>query len=52
VYAWLEFQCNIWSWVGVGLPELDDARIALFAERHTIATGEIETTHHVVRVAG
>jgi SAM-dependent methyltransferase len=52
VYAWLQYQCNIWAWSGIPLPEPDDPRIGLFAERNTIATGEIETTHHVAWVAG
>jgi SAM-dependent methyltransferase len=52
VYAWLQYQCNIWTWLGIPLPEPDDPRIGLFAERNTIATGEIETTHHVAWVAG
>lgn len=52
IYAWLAFQCNVWAWVGRPLPEPDDPQIGLFAERNSSATGEIETTHHVVRVAG
>jgi SAM-dependent methyltransferase len=52
VYVWLHFICNIWTWLGIPLPEPDDPRIALFAERNTIASGEIETTHHVAWVAG
>lgn len=40
------------TWLGIPLPEPDDPRIALFAERNTIATREIETTHHVAWVAG
>jgi SAM-dependent methyltransferase len=52
VYAWLAYMCNIWSWLGMPLPEPDDPRIARFAERNTTATGEIETTHHVAWVAG
>lgn len=52
VYAWLQYQCNIWAWLGIPLTEPDDPRIGLFAERNTTATGEIETTHHVVWVAG
>jgi len=52
IYAWLQFQCAIWSWLGIRLPEADDPRFAWFAERNRIATGEIETTHHVVWVAG
>jgi SAM-dependent methyltransferase len=52
IYAWLKYQCNIWAWLGVPLPEPDDPRISLFAERNAIATGEIETTHHVAWVAG
>jgi SAM-dependent methyltransferase len=47
IYAWLQYECNIRAWLGIPLPEADDPRIALFAERNTIATGEIETTHHV-----
>ncbi|MBN2389797.1 MAG: methyltransferase domain-containing protein [Anaerolineae bacterium] len=52
VYAWAELISNLWTWLGVPLPEPDDPRIALFAERNTIATGEIETMHHVAWVAG
>jgi len=52
VYAWFQYECNIWAWAGIPLPEPDDPRIGLFAERNTTATGEIETTHHVARVAG
>jgi len=52
VYAWLEFLCNIWTWLGIPLPEPDDPRIAQFAERNTTSTGEIETTHHVALIAG
>jgi len=52
VYAWLQYQCNIWAWLDIPLPEPDDPRIGLFAERNTTATGEIETTHHVAWVAG
>ena len=52
VYAWLESECNIRAWLGIPLPEPDDPRIALFAERNTTATGEIETTNHVAWVAG
>jgi SAM-dependent methyltransferase len=52
VYAWLQYQCNIWTWLGIPLPEPDDPRIGMFAEQQTIATGEIETTHHVAWVAG
>lgn len=52
IYAWLQFQCDIWAWLGVPFPEPDDPRIHLFAEQNMIATGEIETTHHVVWVAG
>jgi SAM-dependent methyltransferase len=52
VYAWVEYICNLWTWLGIPLPEPDDPRIALFAERNTIATGVIETTHHVAIVAG
>jgi SAM-dependent methyltransferase len=52
VYAWLELECCIRASQGIPLPEADDPRIALFAERNTIATGEIETTHHVALIAG
>ena len=52
IYHWLEFQCGIWAWSGGSLPSPDDARIALFAERYTTPSGEIETTHHVVWVGG
>ncbi len=52
VYAWFQFICNIWTWLGIPLPEPDDPRIGLFAEQNTTATGEIETTHHVAWVAG
>lgn len=52
VYAWLEYICNLWSWLGKPLPKPDDHHITQFAERNTTATGEIETTHHVAWVAG
>lgn len=52
VYAWLQIECDLRAWLGIPLPDADDPRIALFAERNTIATGEIETTHHVAWVAG
>jgi len=52
VYAWLEYQCNIWAWLKLALPQPDDPRIGQFAERNTTDTGEIETTHHIVWVAG
>jgi len=44
-------RCNLWTWSGLPLPEPDDARISQFAERNTNAEGEIETTHHVAKVA-
>jgi SAM-dependent methyltransferase len=52
VYVWLEYICNIWSWLGIPLPTADDPRIALFAEQNTIATGEVGMTGHVCWVAG
>jgi len=52
IYAWLQFQCSIWSWLGIPLPQADDPRFVWFAERNMIATGEIESTHHVVWAAG
>ncbi|MBT4497776.1 MAG: class I SAM-dependent methyltransferase [Gemmatimonadetes bacterium] len=52
IYEWLQFQCSIWVWSGGSLPSPDDARWALFAERNTTPSGEIETTHHVVWVGG
>ena len=52
VYDWLLFQCGIWAWGGGPLPSPDDPRLALFAERNTTPSGEIETTHHVVWVGG
>ncbi len=52
IYDWLEFQCGIWVWRGGFLPSPDDPRLALFAERYTTPSGEIETTHHVVWVGG
>lgn len=52
VYAWFQFQCNIWGWLGMSLPEPDDPRIRLFAEHNTDAKGEIETTHHVTWIGG
>jgi SAM-dependent methyltransferase len=52
VYAWVQYICNLWTWLGIPLPKPDDPRIALFAERNTITTGEIETTNHVAWVAG
>jgi len=52
VYAWLQLECDLRTWLGIPLPEADDPRIVQFAEQNTIATGEIETTHHVALVAG
>ena len=52
IYEWLQFQCDIWAWSGRSLPSHDDVRLALFAERNTTPSGEIETTHHVVWVGG
>jgi SAM-dependent methyltransferase len=52
VYAWLQQECDLRAWLGIPFPEADDPRIAQFAEGNTIATGEIETTHHVAWVAG
>ena len=52
IYHWLQFQCGIWAWAGGVLPSPDDVRLALFAERYTTPSGEIETTHHVVWVGG
>lgn len=52
LYAWLQFQSSIWTWLGLPLPQPDDPRLALFAERNTTTAGQIETTHHVVWVAG
>ena len=52
IYEWLQFQCNIWSWLREPLPEPEDARFRLFAERNTVSTGEIVTTHHVTWVGG
>ncbi len=52
IYEWLQFQCGIWAWSGGSLPDPDDVRLGLFAERNTIQTGEIETTHHVTWVGG
>jgi SAM-dependent methyltransferase len=52
IYEWLKFQCSIWGWVKAPLPSPDDIRLELFAERNTVPSGEIETTHHVVWVGG
>jgi SAM-dependent methyltransferase len=47
IYLWLEYVCNIWEWLGMRLPDSDDPRIALFAERNTMASGEVMMTWHV-----
>ena len=52
IYDWLQFQCGIWAWGGGPLPSPDDPRLALFVERYTTPSGEIETTHHVVWAGG
>jgi SAM-dependent methyltransferase len=52
IYEWLQFQCSIWAWAGVPLPEPDDPRFALFAQRNSNAASEIVTTHHVVWAGG
>ena len=52
IYEWLQFQCSIWAWGGGSLPSPDDIRLGQFAERNTIPSGEIKTTHHVAWVGG
>jgi SAM-dependent methyltransferase len=52
MYAWLEYTCNIWSWLNVSFPTADDPRFSLFAERNSTPTGEIKTTNHTCWVAG
>lgn len=52
VYTWVEYISNLWTWLGIPLPEPDDPRIALFAELNMMETGEIVTTHHVALIAG
>jgi SAM-dependent methyltransferase len=52
VYAWMQYICNLWTWLDIPLPEPDDPRIHLFAERNMNAAGETVTTHHVAWVAG
>lgn len=52
IYAWLQFQSNIWGWMGVPMPSTDDPRFGEFGLRNSTATGDIATTHHVVWVAG
>jgi SAM-dependent methyltransferase len=52
VYDWLQFQCSIWAWVGMPFPAANDPRYRLFVERNRRASGQIETTHHVVWVGG
>ena len=51
IYNWLEWECNIWSWLGMQLPRPDDPRIALFAERNTQTNGEVKVTDHVSWIA-
>jgi SAM-dependent methyltransferase len=52
VYDWFHYQCSIWTWCGVPLPDPDDPRLELIARRNTNTNGEIETTHHVAVVGG
>ena len=52
LYEWLQFQCDIWTWLGQMLPDPDDPRLQLFAERNTTPSGEIETTHHLMWIGG
>lgn len=52
IYDWLSFQCSIWAWSGKPFPTPEDPRLELFEQRNTTASGEIETTHHVVCVGG
>ena len=52
IYEWLLWQCSLWTWLGIPLPEPDDPRIERFARLNTNANGEIETTHHVAWVGG
>lgn len=52
IYEWLQFQCSIWAWQGVPFPAPGDPRLEWFAERNTTASGEIETTHHIVLAGG
>lgn len=49
---WLKFQCSIWAWSGTPLPDANDPRLKLFAERAGDDQGRIQTTHHVVVVGG
>lgn len=49
---WLKFQCSIWAWSGTPLPDPDDPRLQLFADRAGDDQGRIQTTHHVVVVGG
>ena len=51
IYTWFDYQCNLWTWLGVPLPEADDPRIALMAERHSNPAGEIALTAHVFWIA-
>ena len=52
IYAWFEYVCASCYKFNMSFPQPKDPRIALFAERYTQANGEVETTAHVVWVAG
>ena len=44
--------CNLWTWLGIPLPEPGDPRLAVFAERNTTPSGEIKLTMHACWLAG
>jgi len=46
IYAWLAYDSSIRSWLGIQPHDPDDPRIAFFAERNTIQTGEVGMTWH------
>ncbi|MBN1934248.1 MAG: class I SAM-dependent methyltransferase [Anaerolineae bacterium] len=45
IYTWAKYERNF-GWFSVSLPDPDDPRIALYAERNTISTGEVVMTWH------
>ena len=46
IYTWFQYQCNLALEFGGSLPDPDDPRIALYAARNTLKTGEVVLTWH------
>jgi SAM-dependent methyltransferase len=52
IYAWLDYECNLWAWFKVPFPAPDDPRIPRMVERCATPSGEICITGHVSWLAG